>query len=226
MAQDLVTLYNLALSVAGITSGVDSPSEASPEAEQCRLWFEPVRNLILRAAFWPSVKGVKRLGLLATRDTDKDWTSSDPFPGWLYAYALPSDALAPRFITDWQQFTTGIYEGKRAVFTNVENAVLVYTLRQADISLWDAGLFMAVAYGLAGHISMPLNGKPQRAQMNIQQANQMIIDARVNIANEEETAVDSLPEWISARGFQGTPSGNRYFHPYGPLLSSTGAPLV
>src|SRR5690606_39709181 len=91
MAQDLVTLYNLALSVAGITSGVDSPSEASPEAEQCRLWFEPVRNLILRAAFWPSVKGVKRLGLLATRDTDQDWTSSDPFPGWLYAYALPSD---------------------------------------------------------------------------------------------------------------------------------------
>lgn len=226
MAQDKVTLFNLALSEAGITETVDSPSENSPQAETCRLFFEPVRDHILAAAHWPSAKAAKRLGLLVTRDETADWVSSDPLPGWKHAYAMPADAITPRFMSTYARFESGILSSKRAIFTDFENAILVYTKKQEDISLWESTLFLAVAYGLGAFISMPLNGKAGRAEVNRKQANGLIIEARETAANEADMATDYLPEWIQARGYSGAPSNTRYIHPYGALLNASGAPLV
>ncbi len=225
MAQNLIGVYNLALSAAGVTQTVDSPSENSPQAEQCRLWFEPVRDLILQAAFWPCAKGVKRLGVLAERDPDEDWLASDPLPGWRFAYGAPSDMLRPRYMTDFARFTTGIWTTKRAIFTDVETPVFVYTVRQTDISLWDASLYMAVSYGLASHMALALSGKPNRAALAVEQANALINQARVIAANEEEDQLETIPDWLAGRGYSGQIAATRYFYPHGPALTVSGAPL-
>lgn len=222
MAQDLVSLFNLALQAAGVTALVSTPTENSVEAETCRLWYEPARDHVLRAAYWPSAKAVRRLGQLAERDESAVWVVSDPLPGWKYAYQQPSDLLAPRYLSTFDRFETGVYENKRAIFTNAATPILIYTKRQDDLSLWDSQLYLAIAHAVASFICMPLTGKPSRARAAAEQANSLIAAAQTSAANEANNFIDSLPSWIAAREYAGGLGMDRYYFPYGPSISSLG----
>jgi hypothetical protein len=60
------------------------------------------------------------------------------------------------------------------------------------------------------------------AQTMLNQANNMIITARVNAANENQQEFDSVPDWLIARGVSVTSYNSRYIYSYGPLLSMSG----
>jgi hypothetical protein len=77
---------------------------------------------------------------------------------------------------------------------------------------------MAIVYGLAANIAMPLTGKPSRAKALAERANELITMARVSAANSNNEFYESVPDWIAARGFTGY-NTQRYFHPYGSMLS-------
>lgn len=217
---DEVSIYNMALDVVGTRARVSLPSENSREAEVCRLWFGPVRDRILRAARWPSAKAWGRLALLKERADNTTWTDLDPEPGYQFAYAPPSDMLAPRYLAGYQSFNLSSYPGaKTAIMTNQEAALLCYTKRQEVISLWDVGLQMAVVWGLAAYISMPLHGKAARARNAIQEANNLLTTAREDAANTDVEMIESIPSWISVRGYGGTLNSTRYFYPLGGLFS-------
>lgn len=223
MAQDLVSLYNLASSAAGSRNNIASPTEVSREAELCELWFGPVRNQVLRAAPWPNTRAFARLALLAERDPDLEWTASDPEPGLSYVYAVPSDIINPRYLTTFERFNYGPWSNNgtdvMTVSAQTANAVLAYTKVPSNIGLWDPQLYFAIAYALAAHITMPLSGKPQRAQNAAQLANQLILQARVNAANTDVESYETIPEWISARGYAGSYPPTRYIYPNGALIS-------
>lgn len=220
MATDLTGIYNLALSVVGTKAKVALPTEVSREAEVCQLWYEATRDRVLRAAPWPCTRKVVTLGLVAERDFSTAWSSGDPEPPWKYAYAYPSDMLAPRHLTDFSRFATGLTDDSRTILTDTAQASLVYTKRQTNIAAWDSDLLMAVAHALAGFIAMPLHGKVDRARNAIELANQYILDARVNAANQDYEPMETLPPWLVARGY-GQVSTQRFLYPYGETLSLT-----
>lgn len=214
-----VQIYNLALNAIGSRDNISLPTEDSREAEVCRLWYPLIRDQLLAAAAWPEATKFRAMSLLA--EAEDEWATGAPRPGYTYVYTLPSDLLRPQYLTDFSHFLiTGYDDNQKALHTNTESAILAYTMRLTNISLWSSELQMAVVYGLAAHICMPLSGKPSRAKMLVQDANNLLYMARESAANASTERHESVPDWIAARGYNFGAS-NRYVYPYGSLLSIT-----
>lgn len=220
MIDSEVAVYNLALNAVGGRNNINSPTEASREAEVCNLWFSPVRDQVLAAAPWPEATKLERLALLS--EADGSWDVGEPRPGYQFAYGLPSDCIRPQYLTRFERFQiTAGPDNTRLLHTNASQALLAYTFRQQTISLWASELQMAIVYGLAANICMPLTGKPQRANMLIQRANSIILAARESAANISDDRYEHIPDWLAARGFS---SGNEgaFYYPFGSLLTVSG----
>lgn len=213
-----VDIFTRACNKVGGRSDIATVDEDSREAEVCRTWFTPVRDQVLRAAHWPCAKAFKRLALLATREEDV-WVTGDPEPGYTYAYALPSDCLAPRYLTGFEPFSVSAYGDSKALHTNVVTPILCYTMRQTRIAQWDAGMEAAIVAALAAYICQPLTGKNTRSQALLQEANALITQARENEANVNNEFVSTVPDWISIRGAAVTVQNTRFFYPMGMLFS-------
>lgn len=219
---DVVGIFNLALSAVGSKSSISSPTERSREAEVCNLWYESVRDQVLHAAPWPATRASARLAVLAERDVADAWVASDPDPGYAFAYSAPSNMLRPRHLADFTRFILGVTTtNKRAIMTNTEDAILIYTKRQTNPNLWDSELHLAVVYALAAHIAMPLTAKLERAKYVEAQANNIITAARVAAANVDENQYESIPDWFAARGYAGVAPLTRYVYEFGPLIQVT-----
>lgn len=219
MAQDQVSLYNLACSAIGTMARIASPTEISREAEICHLWYPIVRDMILSAAHWHSARATQTLGLLVTRDLNTAWTDGDPAPDWIYAHGLPADFLYPRFINSYQQFELGMIGLTPALFSNFEVTRLDYTKRQDLMGLWSVELYNAVLHGLAAAIAMPLHGKPLRAKLQIELANKAIMEARAMSANKDNRMLESIPDFLSVRGVSQPSAISGYLYPFGPTLT-------
>lgn len=218
MVPDEVSIFNLALNAIGARSNLSTTTERDRGAEVCRLWYPVVRDQVLSAAPWPSCKAFRRLALLKNRDADKPWMETDPEPGYTFAYSAPEDMLHPRYLSDFSQFTVSSYPNSlKAINSNTREAVLTYTKRNYIVNLWEDQLQMAIAYGLAANIAMPLTGKPQRSQMLIQQANDLILTARTEGANQGMETYETMPDWITARGYASS-FPTRWYYPTGSLL--------
>ena len=225
MAQDKVTLFNLAISGIGARGEkLSSPDEEGVLAEECRLHYEHTRDQVLRAAHWPAAKAYSRIALLKERDDTAAWVPDDPEPGWAAVYQAPVDMLYPRHLSTFERFATGINPSPSgdvsAIFTSAETPILFYTRRQDNLALWDPQLFMAIASALSYNISLASTGKLTWADRALDKANSLISAARVSAANEGQQQIDVLPEWISARGYQGQPSNDFYTYPFGPLVGA------
>lgn len=212
-----VGIYNLALAAVGARNNISLPTENSREAEVCRLWFSPVRDQLLASAVWPEATNFVHLAVLNTEDGDGVWAAGEARPGYTYAYALPTDCLRPQYLTNFDRFLIS----QRTLNSNTHQAILAYTMRLEIISLWSAELQMAIVYGLAAHICMPLSGKPSRARALLEQANNLVMNARVSAANASDERFDVLPDWIAARGFIDAQPVARFIYPYGSLLAAT-----
>ena len=216
-----VQVYNLALNAVGTRSNISLPTENSREAEVCRLWYSPVRDQILASSAWPEATELRYLAQLAEADTDGDgaWAAGDPRPGYQYVYQLPADFLRAQYLGDFSRFLVTSYsDNRRALHTNSYQAMFAYTKRLDVVSAWGAELAMAIVYGLAAHIAMPLTGKPSRAKALENKANDMILTARESAANMSQENYESIPDWITARG-SNYATTQRFFQPYGSLLS-------
>lgn len=226
MAATKLDVFNMACHAVGTRDDIAAVGENSREAEVCRLWYDKVKNQVLRAAYWSSAKGYSRLALAKERDDTLAWASDDPEPGFRYAYYVPNDFLAARFDSTYARFTVGTYANQTAVFSNTEDMILFYTNDNENVALWDAQLLMAVGYALAAHIAMPLHGKASRARNAAEQANNLILEARVSNANLENNQIDTIPEWIAARGYSGSIADTRFYYPFGPMISVAEVPAV
>lgn len=219
MISSEVAVYNLALNAIGARSNITSPSESSREAEVCSLWYSPVRDQVLAAARWPEATKFERLALAA--EADDSWDGAEPRPGYSYSYNLPTDCLKPQYLTGFQRFQiTSGPNNVRLLSTNVEQAILTYTFNQSVVSLWSPELQMAIVYGLAANICMPLSGKPSRAASLVDRANSIILSARETAANTSNDRYEHMPDWLQARGYTDpTQLTGQYYYPFGSLLT-------
>lgn len=224
MATDIVTLYNLALDAIGARNKISLPTEQSREAEACNLWFPNIRDQVLASAAWPEATKMARLGLFSAQDDDGFWDPGEPRPDLLNAFSVPVDCLRPQYLSNYAKFAIQSYGSEnKALMTNESSPVLIYTFNQPLVQLWSQELQMAIMYGLAASICTPLTGKSSRTKILLDQANERIIAARESAANTNDERLESLPDWIAARGYIDTTTAQRFFYPFGSLLTSANA---
>lgn len=233
MAQSQVNLYNLAISAVGGKYTLSTTSDQVLPAEICNLWYENVRQTMLRAAHWNCAKQYLRLVEVTERDLAADWATTDPAPGYAYSYDIPSGMLAARYLTSFDQFELHYDAGnsKMVINTNhgsdtaTETPILCYTIDVTDVTRWEPDLYQAMIYALAGHICMPLNGKITRSRETLAAADAFIMQARANTANEMHQRRQQIPRELLARGYEYSVQAP-YVYPYGSTFTGTGAPVL
>lgn len=215
MTASVVDIYNWSLAALGNRSRVQAADEESREALRCSLFYENVRDQILRSAPWDCARAFKRLAQSSERaDDGSAWTSVDPAPGWQFAYALPADFIWPRYISTYARFEMGLTStDQRVLYTNDEAPILCYTKRQTRVDLWDADLQAAVGFALAAHICMAITGSEDKVRLVTAQAIDKILAARQNNANSPDFIPESTPEWIAARGYALAAPTRPYIYP-------------
>lgn len=218
MAYAEVTIWNLALSAAGGRVLISDPTESGREADLCRLWYPLVRDGVLKAASWPSVKTYERLAVSAERTSfETTWVNTNPAPTWKYAYLAPSDMIAPIHLADYTRFERAVLDDNVCIMTNTEQAILHYLRVEENPEKWDTGLRAAIVHSLAAALVIPLSGKLTLARHNEEKAEQHVLFARTDIANESDDRYEALPLFFQQRGFSEPPSATRYIFPYADL---------
>jgi hypothetical protein len=112
-----IDVANRALQAIGTRTTIASLTENSPEARQCSLTIEPIRDEILRMAPWNCATNFNALSLISAAPgtpenptlSTSQWLKGQPPPPWSYEYAYPSDCLRPLWIVP--QFSTGFSAG-------------------------------------------------------------------------------------------------------------------
>lgn len=174
----VIDVCNLALSHLGDEATVSSidPPEGSPQAGHCARFYPMARTALLTRYTWSFSTRRENLALL----------TATPPNGWQYAYALPNGCLKPLAVltpadatdaffhsligrdiatlytkghpdNDHQQFTIEADStGALVLYTNIENAVLIYVHDTTDTTRWTPLAILALARLLSTMLSGPL----------------------------------------------------------------------
>ena len=211
--QNLANLFNQALTSVGHAADVTDPTAKSRSTDLLNLWYPVARRAVFTAAHWPSLRKTARLSLAAERNPDIDWAAADPTPGYLYAYAIPSDMLQPQFLADYTPFKLGRLGATRVINTNVQSPLLNYTVDEENLTIWEPDLYRAVIWSLAGCINMAKNGKMNVTEKLERQTMGLISQANVISANSEDEYFDSIPSFWQNTGFTVPQVAPSYFYP-------------
>ena len=87
-----VDIGNRALSEIGARVMISSMDENTVAAANCKLWYNTMRQMLLRGAHWGFARATAPLSLLGTLE---DGTSQYP---WRFMYAYPADCLKVRYL--------------------------------------------------------------------------------------------------------------------------------
>ena len=178
------------------------------------------------------------------------WSTAYPPPPWLYEYALPQDAISMRQVvqqpinaytgvpfTSNGQASYPYFVGPGALFemandtitgneqivvlTNQYQAIGVYTRRVTNTNLFSPMFQEVIVQALGGAIVMAMSGNLKLAMAQYGRANDIIIKARAEDANEGLTVIDPVPDWLAIRddfGYGCDAADVGYVAPYGPLF--------
>lgn len=110
-------IANRMLQAIGTRTTIASLTENSPEARQCSICIEPLRDELLRMAPWNCATNFNALALVCAapgtpenpNPATTQWQKGQPAPPWSYEYMYPADCLRPLWIVP--QFTTGFASG-------------------------------------------------------------------------------------------------------------------
>lgn len=209
-----VQIGNMALGHVAVGKQIESFTEDSQEALSIRQWYDISRLSMLEMYDWTFARREAELAEL-------DDAASDEYQ---FRYIYPTDCLkvrrlvpkgyAPvyRYYNDYCYEHTGEYPeawpysvkldstgNQKTICTDVPNAVIRYTADVDNTSLYSFKFCEALSYLLAANIAYRLTGKLQTKQLMMQAAQQMLMMAARDDANE---GVDKPPreaEWISRR---------------------------
>ena len=194
-----VRIANMALSHIGARSSIESLDESSPEAKQCKLWYDYSRQQALASYDWSFAR--KRQALAVHAD--------DPPEGvWNYRYVYPSDCLKAQHIVNLAGPTADAVpynveasdDGEtKTILTDTEDAVLVYTFDQTSTAMFTPLFIEMLSHLLAHHIAFSLTGKKEIRTLELQIYNSLVNAAPAQDANEKVEAPPREAEWIRGR---------------------------
>lgn len=196
-----VQIAKLALSHVGDRYDITSLAEATPEAEQVNLVFEPARDALLREHPWR----------FATRYVSPAALSGTPPAGWAYMFTYPSDAVLVRKLVHpldptgrtlpplrWAASVNSA--GAKVILTNEAEPEITYTAKVTDAAQFDAAFVMALSWRIAQMIAQPITGEASIVQRVARDGEYWIGQAKMQDANEgSDMEHDQAPDWIRAR---------------------------
>jgi hypothetical protein len=235
MASSQIQIANMALDVIGTRSTISALNEGSTESNAISRHWDNAVDAVLRAAHWDFAR--KQLALTVLQDG----TQGQPVPTpWLYEYAYPSDCLLmrylmptiqvspvsfassvspvtaygppPRFVLSTDLDTT--MNSVSVILTNQMQAQGVYTFRNTNTAMWDPLFVQAFTAYLGARVCIALTGDKNMQQIALRMAQQYSVDAQTKNGNEGLTVIDSIPDWMRARGYN-----SDWAYPYGGLFS-------
>lgn len=151
-----VDIVNLALTHFGQRANVSSidPPEASAEAIHGARFYPIARDELLEEGTWTFA--TRRLQLTEMTNDREDWA---------YKYALPNLCIKPRIMLP-DGYGDDLVEGVpfqlegSALYTDAEDAHLVYTFRQTDPTKFTPLFVTALSWRLASYLSGPITKDP------------------------------------------------------------------
>jgi hypothetical protein len=156
----------MALAHVGVTGRIeDVDNENSPEAVNCRIFFDHVVALVLEACEWPFAMIQDNLANIG-----------DPPDSWLFRYKYPANAriinriINPAVRTPGEDQQVPFIIRKqtdgygKVILCDLENAVVEYNDDITDTGLFSSSFAQAVALGVAAHIAAPLRVDPRIQQ--------------------------------------------------------------
>ena len=182
-----VEVCNMALFRVGNSQTIASLDEGSTQAIACKAFFAQTRDAVLRDFPWA----------FATKRAVGQSLSETPPATWGFAYGLPSDCIRLRAIEHPSLRIPRVDQrvpfeiSGRSIYTDLEEASLVYTYRATDLSLWDPLAISALAWALAVELALGVVGKPDFANAARQAYRVAITEAWAASLGEGH---DNLPE--------------------------------
>ncbi len=181
MPDSIETICNLALRRIGLKTRIVSfAADTTQEAAVLRDFWTTTLEDALRSMDPRFARRTATLALLY--GVNGDPATLVTRVGWGFVYALPVDCLMPRFIWTGERrprpdqipameetcevVTTGLGDVKhRTLCTDEKGAVLIYTARHEEVTLWDGSFKRAIAAYLASEIAAPLAADARLAQL-------------------------------------------------------------
>lgn len=201
MSDPLVDIAIEAMDYIG-RSTIRSFTDNTTEAAVCRRAIGRAIETTLEAADWNWARSFRH----ATPATAELPSS------WAYAYLMPSDAIRIRRIGRVKKakpitFDIGTDYATRqlCVFTNEASAILVFTLRDPDMTRAPGSFITAAAWNLAGRVVGALRkGEPKWQEKCENSYRVALSHASTNDANETtpDDSDEDMPDHLAARGYQ------------------------
>jgi hypothetical protein len=197
------TIANLALSHVGVGKEIAAlETENSNEANACRRYFVPSRQLTLRAFAWPFAMNQAALTLV----------EENPTTEWAFSYVYPADCLRDiRILSGVRNDTrqsrvpykviNDQVNSRLLIYSDMEDAILEYTVDVVNSALFPADFMMAHSYRL-GYLIAPrlTKGDPFKlGQSCMNMFAETISSARANALNEEQAEEEVDSEFIRGR---------------------------
>lgn len=149
MSATITTVCNLALGKLGARKIIDI-TEESNEARACKMFYDEVRDDVLRSHRWNFAIKRQTLTVIA----------SEPAFGWRNGFQLPTDCLRVFEVNGWQESRregNWEIEGK-LIMVNEDSADIRYLRRIEDANQFDSIFVEAFASKLASAITMAITG--------------------------------------------------------------------
>jgi hypothetical protein len=194
-----IEICNIALSRIAVTSAITSFTERSKEAEQCRVFYAPLRDLVLQAFPWPFAESSVALADIGS-----------PAPGWRYRYRYPANCLKVRDIVQpgWRgpltadqeiPYKVGYDTGGRVIHTDQPEAVCRFTFRVEDSTFFDPQFADVLAWRLAMDLALPLSARQELQQFAAQQYQMALTIAEGSAFEESQDSPEPESEFITVR---------------------------
>lgn len=201
MSSDL-DMCNQALSHIG-KNQIQSFDQRGPEAEQCKIHFQPALEAALAAFDWNFARVIKTLPQL---------TGITPAWPFGFAFTYPADCVRIRRVVplgardprDEIRYSVGRNPAGgngRVIYTVREAPTFIYTTSAVDLASVDQQFVELFSWHMATRLAMPLTKDLKLRNEMFRMVQAFKTPAEAANANEgDEARLDNDPDWITARG--------------------------
>lgn len=215
-------ICQFAVSRCQVSQNISDLDERSVAADQCKLWYDHCRDVVLRSFPWSFALKLRKLAPVAGME----------YLGYGAVYAMPEDCLYVKAITNassvagmqrgvgglrwfWEEYGQRNYLASAAasfqimqhdngnttvIGTNWNDAWAVYVSKSEITNLYTPDFVDALAWRLAHEIALPLQAKPETAANAWRMFDMKVREAWANALNEggQQPTADSPS--ITCRG--------------------------
>lgn len=190
-----IDICNLALAQLG-QEPITSLTQSDERARRLNLFYEPVKQEVLRTHNWAFAAAEEPLALLETRE--------HPLP---YVYQYPLDALyIRRVFRPGSGRQNGLFRevyiqagNIRALKSNISNASAEYTRNVGDENLFDPAFIKAFSLALAADLAVALTGDAALSRQILQKYTLSLDEARRSNMSEEMAERVASSAFVEAR---------------------------